>query len=109
MELQQHYLVVLRKGPNWTPESTPELDRLQEAHLAHLDDMREMGKLVMAGPVDVHAGSEDVRGILLFHFHAFSSADDLRSLVEADPMLKNQRLVADYMTWYSPPGDSLGS
>jgi hypothetical protein len=35
-----YYLVLLRRGPVWTPEETPELERLQEAHLANIHHVR---------------------------------------------------------------------
>jgi uncharacterized protein YciI len=49
MELERYYLVFLKKGPCWTAESTPELERLQERHLAHLASLREGGYLTLAG------------------------------------------------------------
>jgi hypothetical protein len=39
------YLVLLVRGPAWTPEETEELERLQIAHLAHLKRLRDSGQM----------------------------------------------------------------
>ena len=38
-----------QKGPTWSPDETPEIDALQEAHLANMRRLGEMGKLVING------------------------------------------------------------
>ena len=106
MELDQYYVVLLKKGPVWTSEPTPELEALQQQHLAHLSSMGAAGKLSIAGPVEAHAAS-DLRGISIFHFDAFESLEELRDLVEQDPMIQIGHLTADYMTWYVPEGATL--
>ena len=44
------FLGLLRRGPIWTPEVTPEVEALQEAHLANIERMRRSGELLVAGP-----------------------------------------------------------
>src|SRR5579883_3436301 len=46
-----YYLRLLKRGPLWTPEETPEIERLQTAHLAYGQKLREAGKLILNGPV----------------------------------------------------------
>jgi uncharacterized protein YciI len=46
-----YYVYLLKKGPTWSPDSTPEITALQEAHLANLERLRQEGKLVLNGPL----------------------------------------------------------
>lgn len=103
MNLEHCFIVFLRKGPLWTAEESPELDALQEKHLAHNAMMGKSGKMAVAGPVEVHSPS-DLRGLCVFYAHAFSSLDELKALVEQDPMIQIGRLVPEYLTWYYPKG-----
>ena len=45
-EMATYQVGFYRKGPNWTPGSTPELQKLQSEHLAHIGKMAETGKLI---------------------------------------------------------------
>lgn len=103
MEMQQHYVVLLRKGPTWRPEDTPESEALQERHLAHVRAMAESGALLYVGPVDAPSPDSDLRGISIFCRDAFDSFDDLKALVEQDPAILAGRLVAEYADWYHSP------
>jgi uncharacterized protein YciI len=103
MELDQCYVVFLRKGPIWTADEAPELDALQEKHLEHLNRMAESGKMAVAGPIESLAKT-DLRGISIFYSQAFASLDELKTLVEQDPMIQIGRLVPEYYTWYFPKG-----
>ena len=59
-----YYIYLLKKGPAWTPDETPEIAALQEEHLANLRCLGEMGKLVLNGPLlDSFATSGEIRGI----------------------------------------------
>ena len=46
-----YYLFLLKKGPAWSSEATPEIDALQAAHLANLRRLATLGKLVINGPL----------------------------------------------------------
>ena len=107
MDFSKFFVVFLRKGPTWTAESTPELDQLQAQHLAHLASLREAGKLVLAGPVETHSDS-NLRGISIFPLTQVGTLEELKQLVEDDPMFETGRLVAEYATWYVPAGSQMG-
>lgn len=102
MEMQQHYVVLLRKGPTWAPGDTPELDALQERHLAHIRSMHESGSLIVAGPTEAYFGS-DLRGVWIFRADAFESVEDLMALAERAPSIQAGRLRAECASWYHPP------
>ena len=108
MDFDQYYVVILKKGPNWTGEPTPELEALQSRHLAHLRQLHEQGLNLISGPIEDHGGM-DRRGISIYRFDAFPSVAVLQAEVEADPMFEIGHLAADYLTWYVPKGSSPGA
>lgn len=62
-DMMIYYLRLLKRGPLWTPEETPEVEQLQAAHLAHGRKLREAGKLLLNGPV---LDNGDLRGSVSF-------------------------------------------
>ncbi|MGH9366989.1 MAG: YciI family protein [Thermoanaerobaculia bacterium] len=62
-EMTTYYVGFLYKGPTWTPQSTPETQKLQEAHLANIRKMAQEGKLLVAGPF---MDNGDLRGLYIF-------------------------------------------
>jgi uncharacterized protein YciI len=88
---------LLTRGPAWTPAETPEIAKLQEAHLAHIRDMAARGKLVAAGPF---TDGGTLRGIFLFA----ATADEAKALAAEDPMVKIGRLVLDLHPWMATEG-----
>ena len=78
MEFTQFYVVLLRKGPTWSPEVTPQVEATQEKHLAHLASLAESGVLLLAGPTQVHSDN-DLRGIGIYRYDAFETLDELKA------------------------------
>jgi uncharacterized protein len=92
-----YYVYLLKKGPTWSPESTPEIDALQEAHLANIKRLADMGKLVINGPLlDSFATSGEIRGIGALKTDSMQEA---RELISTDPMVKVGRLVFELHAW----------
>jgi uncharacterized protein YciI len=104
MEFKYFYIAFLRKGPHWTGTDSPELEALQESHLAHIRSLAEQGKLAIAGPVELFSqgiqSQPDLRGISIFHSEPFNSIDEVKQLVEQDPMVQIGHLSAEYVTWF---------
>lgn len=107
MNFDKYYLVLLKKGPAWTPDVTPELEALQERHIAHLAQLHEAGHMSIAGPLEDHSEAGNIRGISIFPVAANESLEAVKALVENDPTFLAGRLAADYLTWYVPEGSSL--
>ena len=91
------YVFILKKGPTWSPDSTPEIDVLQEAHLANYRRLAEIEKLVVTGPfLDSFATNGEVRGMGVLRA---SSYDEAYELISTDPMVKVNRLVFELHAW----------
>lgn len=92
-----YYIYLLKKGPTWSPDATPEIEALQEAHLANLRRLGEMGKLVLNGPLlDSFATSGEIRGIGVLKTSSLAEAQEL---ISTDPMVKVGRLIFELHTW----------
>lgn len=92
-----YYLFLLRKGPSWSPEATPEIGALQEAHLANMRRLGAVGKLVLNGPLlDAFATSGEIRGIGVLRAGSFAEAQEL---ISTDPMVRVGHLAFELHTW----------
>lgn len=97
-ELETLYAVFLVKGTAWTAESTPEVLRTQEEHLAHLARLAEEGKSVAAGPF---LDGGDLRGLVLLRA---PDAETASRWAEADPAVISGRLACQIRPWGTPVG-----
>jgi uncharacterized protein len=92
-----YYIFLLKKGPTWSPDETPEIDALQEAHLANLRRLGEIGKLVLNGPLmDSLATNGEIRGIGVLKALSLVEA---QNLISTDPMVRAGRLIFELHTW----------
>lgn len=92
-----YYVFLLRKGPTWSPEETPEIDTLQEAHVANMRRLGEMGRLIINGPLlDSMATSGEIRGIGVLRAASLAEAQEW---ISTDPMVKVGRLIFELHAW----------
>ena len=92
-----YYIYLLKKGPAWTGEETPELNALQEAHLANMRRLANLGKLVINGPLlDSFATSGELRGIGALKTASFAEAHDL---ISTDPMVRVGHMIFELHAW----------
>ena len=92
-----YYVYLLKKGPIWSADETPELNALQDAHLANIRRLGEIGKLVINGPLlDSFATSGELRGIGVLKVNSLAEAQELLS---TDPMVKVGHLMFELHTW----------
>ena len=99
-QMKEYFFVMLKKGPvrNQDKETT---DKLQEGHMANINQMAKDGKLSIAGPF----GDEgDWRGIFIFKT---KTMDEAKMLVEQDPMIKAGRLTYEIHSWWTMKGAKL--
>lgn len=102
MGMTVYYVYLLKKGPAWSPGSTPEVDALQEAHLANFKRLAAMGRLVINGPLlDSFATGGEIRGIGALKADSMQEAEEL---ISTDPMVKVGRLVFELHAWMIAKG-----
>jgi uncharacterized protein YciI len=92
------YLAFLVRGEKWTPEKTPQTEAIQKAHLANINKLAEMKKLVVAGPF---GDNGTLRGIFVFRVNTIEEA---RELAATDPAVKAGRLALQIHPWLVPEG-----
>lgn len=92
------YLGFLTRGAKWTPEKTPATEALQKAHLANIQKLAEMKKLVVAGPF---GDNGTLRGIFVFKV---ATLEEAKQLAETDPSVQAGRLAISMHPWLVPEG-----
>jgi hypothetical protein len=79
--------------------SEPELDGLQQEHVAFNARMRQEGHALVTGPLRGQP-DESLRGINIFR----TSVEETRRLMDQDPSVRAGRLEVDVFTWLVPAG-----
>jgi uncharacterized protein YciI len=101
-EMKSYFLVLLRRGPAWTADETPESKKLSEGHMANIKAMAASGKLLLAGPTDADASDPTtIAGIFIFDV---KERAEVEALLTHDPAIAAQRLVPEILPWYGPAG-----
>jgi uncharacterized protein YciI len=97
-KLTTAYLAFLTRGEKWTAERTPANAEIQKAHLANIQKLADMKKLVVAGPF---GDNGRLRGIFVFKV---ASLDEAKSLAATDPAVQAGRLALEIHPWLIPEG-----
>jgi uncharacterized protein YciI len=100
LNMKTLYLAFLKKGPNRKEGDgdTPQVQELQKAHIANIERLAKLGKIVAAGPF---GDDGDRRGIFVFRV---SSLEEAQELCATDPMIKIGRLAVELHPWQVPEG-----
>lgn len=88
---------LLMSGPNRSPSSS-EARRIQEGHLAYMEELAKQGKLVMAGPF---VDDSPTRGVVVYRGVTVEQAKELAA---GDPAVKAGRLVIEARPWMTFKG-----
>lgn len=98
MKLTQTFLAFLTRGEKWTPEKTPATEEIQKGHMANINKLAEMKKLIAAGPF---GDNGRLRGIFVFRV---ASLEEAKALTATDPAVQAGRLAMDIHPWMVPEG-----
>jgi len=98
MKLVPTYLAFLTRGEKWTPEKTPATEEIQKGHMANINRLAQMKKLVAAGPF---GDDGQLRGIFVFRV---ASLEEAKTLTGTDPAVQAGRLAMDIHQWMVPEG-----
>ena len=99
---KRYFLAVLTLGPA-DRSDRDKLAAIQMQHLIQNLTLRRDGKLVVHGPALVDPATH-FRAIGIF---AADSAEDVRAILDADPMIVAGYLRAEIYPWMGFPGDCL--
>lgn len=89
---------LLIRGPKSTGEQTEETKKIQEGHMANINRLAEMGKLVLAGPF---YDGDKRRGVFIFKL---DTLDEAQALTDTDPAVIAGRLKIVLHQWSVPTG-----
>jgi len=100
LKMNTVYVGFLKKGPNRKEGdgNNPEVQQLQKDHLANINLLAEMKKLVAAGPF---GDNGELRGLFVFRVGSLKEAEELAA---TDPMIKIDRLRLELHPWNVPDG-----
>lgn len=92
--MRSYVLVILKTGPKKMAQGQARTDMFK-GHFANIERLANDKKLVVAGPLD---GVDGRRGIFIF---ATADIDEARRYVDADPVISNGEMVAEYHKFFS--------
>lgn len=99
MEFDRFTLAMLVRRPNAPTLDSKAEARIQDAHLAHLAQLHDEGRLLAAGPL--RAGPDrSICGLIIFQ----GSPDELRAYADADPWVQAGHLEYQFYPWMVPAG-----
>jgi len=98
LKLVPVYFAFLTRGEKWTPEKTPATEEIQKGHMANINRLAQMKKLIAAGPF---GDDGQLRGIFVFRV---GSLDEAKALTATDPAVQAGRLAMDIHPWMVPDG-----
>ena len=98
LKLVPMYFTFLKRGEKWTPEKTPATEEIQKGHMANINRLAEMKKLIAAGPF---GDDGRLRGIFVFRV---GSLEEAKALTASDPAVQAGRLAMEIHTWMVPEG-----
>ena len=100
-EMSEYFVVLLKRGPKWTAEMTPEIEKVLEGHFANIKKLTKEGKLTVAGPFFGQEGEGALAGLFIFKV---DSIEEAIRLAEQDPGVQAGRFTFEAITWYGPKG-----
>ena len=97
--LKKYYFVMLTKGARRDEiKDTASINNIQRGHMANMERLHKMGKLVVAGPFD-----EDINWRGIFVFDCNTEAE-VKTLLATDPAIAAGRLDYEIHAWWTQQG-----
>lgn len=92
--MKKYILVILKTGPV-KPDRKETVDSLFAGHMANINRLAGMGKLVVAGPMKKN--DKTYRGIFILNAKDLEEAN---AMLATDPAVKERMLEAELYEWY---------
>lgn len=96
--MKSYILAILKTGPNKVQDKA-KVNELFRGHMDNIQRLSDEGKLYMAGPFGKN--DKEYRGLYIFNVKTIEEA---QALLETDPMIKENVLVAEMYPWYGSAG-----
>lgn len=97
-DLTTYYFGLITKGPNFNAYDKEDRAKIQALHLANIQRLTELGKLLVAGPFPDNG---DWRGIFIFKC---ASLEEAQTLANSDPAVQTGRLHIEVHPWMTEKG-----
>ncbi len=95
-DMGRYFVGLIYRGAAWSPQVTPEVMEIQEAHLANIRRLADTGEMVLAGPF---SDGGELRGLFVYNVESLEKAE---TLVQTDPAVKSGRLRVELHPWWGP-------
>lgn len=99
--MKSYYMLIYLRGDRAQEFSEEELEKIQQGHLAHINEMAKEKVVIMAGPFE---GDDNKRGILVFDL---ATEEEVIAWVEQDPSIQAGRLSYEIHKWWAEKGTCL--
>jgi uncharacterized protein YciI len=90
----EFHMALLKRGPQWTAEKTPQKTEVMAKHVAYFTSLIDSRKAVIGGPL---TDESEVRGLYVLRA---KSASEAREWADADPAVK-AGYFAEMNPWWS--------
>ena len=97
-DLTTYYFGLIVKGPNYAAYGKEDRAKLQALHLANIERLAKLGKLLVAGPFEDNG---EWRGIFIFKCGSLAEA---QALAASDPEVQTGRLRVEIHPWMTTKG-----
>ena len=92
--MKEYYVCFLKRGGNRT-HNTAEAAKIQEAHMAHITEMYNLGLISLVRP---YGGDGDIRGMTVFNT---PNIEEAIWWANQDPAVKAGRLMVELHSWWT--------
>jgi len=96
--LTTYYFGLITRGPNFNAYDQEDRAKIQTAHLANIERLAALGKLLVAGPF---ADNGEWRGVFIFKC---GSLEEALALASSDPAVQTGRLKVEIHPWMTAKG-----
>ena len=92
--MKMYTFVILKTGPNPIHDKKTR-DSLFTGHMANINRLAAMGKLIVAGPFETN--TNNYRGLFILDV---KSAEEAKALLDQDPVIHSKLMEAEIFQWY---------
>jgi uncharacterized protein YciI len=97
-DLTTYYVGLITKGSHFDAYNREDREKIQKAHLANLDRLAQLGKILVAGPCPDNG---EWRGIYIFKC---ASIEEAKQFAASDPEVQTGRLKIEIHPWMTEKG-----